>query len=209
MTQRRPVVQPSPAAPAVLDADALVLAGGRSRRMGTPKASLPINGVAMIESVLRVVEPIFRRTLVVARPDIALPSLEAEVVFDQFPDRGPLAGLISGLQATTARWCFVTGCDMPFLDSEVIRLMAGQLEGAEVVAVRSSGRIQPLHAFYHRDCLGRGESLLREGVTSLMALHDRCQVKVFDEAEFPGGGRLRRSLWDLDTPEEYAAALAG
>ncbi|MCI0785476.1 MAG: molybdenum cofactor guanylyltransferase [Chloroflexi bacterium] len=209
MIQGRPVVQPSPAAPAVLDADALVLAGGRSRRMGTPKASLPINGVAMIESVLRVVEPIFRRTLVVARPDIALPSLEAEVVFDQFPDRGPLAGLISGLQATTARWCFVTGCDMPFLDSEVIRLMAGQLEGAEVVAVRSSGRIQPLHAFYHRDCLGRGESLLREGVTSLMALHDRCQVKVFDEAEFAGGGRLRRSLWDLDTPEEYAAALAG
>ncbi|MCI0780344.1 MAG: NTP transferase domain-containing protein, partial [Chloroflexi bacterium] len=86
MIQGRPVVQPSPAAPAVLHADALVLAGGRSRRMGTPKASLPINGVAMIESVLRVVEPIFRRTLVVARPDIALPSLEAEVVFDQFPD---------------------------------------------------------------------------------------------------------------------------
>ena len=208
MIQRRPVVQPSPAAP-VLDADALVLAGGRSRRMGTPKASLPINGVAMIESVLRVVEPIFRRTLVVARPDIALPSLETEVVFDQFPDRGPLAGLISGLQATTARWCFVTGCDMPFLDSEVIRLMAGQLESAEVVAVRASGTIQPLHAFYHRDCLGRGESLLREGVTSLMALHVRCQVKVFDEAEFAGGGRLRRSLWDLDTPDEYAAALAG
>ncbi len=209
MKQIRPVVQLSSAAPPVLNADALVLAGGRSRRMGTPKASLPINGVAMIESVLRVVEPIFRRTLVVARPDIALPSLEAEVVFDQFPDRGPLAGLISGLQATTARWCFVTGCDMPFLDSEVIRLMAGQLESAEVVAVRVSGRVQPLHAFYRRDCLGRGESLLREGVTSLMALHVRCQVKVFDEDECPGGSRLRRSLWDLDTPEEYAAALAG
>ena len=209
MIQRGPVVQPSPAAPPVLNADALVLAGGLSRRMRTPKASLPINGVAMIESVLRVIEPIFRRTLVVSRPDIALPSLEAEVVFDRFPDRGPLAGLISGLQATTARWCFVIGCDMPFLDSEVIRLMAGQLKSAEVVAVRSSGRIQPLHAFYHRDCLGRGESLLREGVTSLMALHDQCQVKVVDEAEFVGESRLRRSLWDLDTPEEYAAALDG
>ena len=209
MIQRDPVVQLSPATTPMLNADALVLAGGRSRRMGTPKASLPINGVAMIDSVLRVVEPIFRRTLVVTRPDIALPSLEAEVVFDQFPDRGPLAGLISGLQATTAQWCFVTGCDMPFLDSQVIRLMAGQLEGAEVVAIRSSGRIQPLHAFYHRDCLARGEFLLREGVTSLMALHDQCQVKVFDEAEFAGGDRLRRSLWDLDTPEEYAAALSG
>ncbi len=193
----------------MLNAGALILAGGRSRRMGTPKASLPINGGAMIESVLRVVEPIFRRTLVVARPDIALPSLKAKVIFDRFPDQGPLAGLISGLQATTYQWCFVTGCDMPFLDPKVIRLMAGQLESAEIIAVRSSGRVQPLHAFYNRDCLGRGESLLREGVTSLMALHGQCQVKVFDEAEFGGGGRLRRSLRDLDTPEEYAAALAG
>ncbi len=177
--------------------------------MGTPKASLPINGVAMIESVLRVVGPIFRRTLVVAQPETELPRLGAKVVFDQYPNQGPLAGLISGLQATTARWCFVTGCDMPFLESEVIRLMGAQLEGAEVVAVRVSGRIQPLHAFYHHDCLDRGESLLREGVGSLMALHDRCQVKVLDEAEFTCQGRLQRSVWDLDTPQEYAAALAG
>ncbi len=209
MKQRHAVVQPSPAAPPVLNADALVLAGGRSRRMGTPKASLPLNGVAMIESVLRVVEPIFQRTLVVTRPDIALPSLEAGVVFDQYANRGPLAGLTSGLQASAVQWYFVIGCDMPFLDSEVIRLMATHLEGAEVVAVQASGRVQPLHAFYHRDCLGRGESLLREGVGSLMALHDRCKVKVLDEAEFAGGGRLQRSLLDLDTPEEYAAALVG
>ncbi len=177
--------------------------------MGTPKASLTINGAALIESVYRVVGPIFRRTLVVARPETELPRLGAEVVFDQYPNQGPLAGLISGLQATTARWCFVTGCDMPFLESEVIRLMGSQLEGAEVVAVRVLGRIQPLHAFYHNDCLDRGVCLLREGVGSLRALHERCQVKVLDEAEFTCEGRLKRSIWDLDTPEEYAEALAG
>ncbi len=207
--KQRQTLSPSHATPPVLNAEALVLAGGRSRRMGASKASLPINGGVMIESVLRVVEPIFRSTLVVARPETELPRLEAKVVFDQYPNQGPLAGLISGLQVSAAQWCFVTGCDMPFLDSEVIRLMAVHLKGAEVVAVRASGRVQPLHAFYHKDCLGRGESLLREGVGSLMALHDQCQVKVLDEAEFAGGGRLQRSLCDLDTPEEYAAALAG
>ena len=77
------------------------------------------------------------------------------------------------------------------------------------MAIRASGRVQPLHAFYHKNCLGRGESLLREGIGSLMALHDRCQVRILEEAEFAEGGRLRRSLWDLDTPEEYAAALVG
>ena len=65
MEQSHLDVRQSQGEPAVLDADALVLAGGQSRRMGAPKASLPINGVALIESVLRVVEPIFRRTLVV------------------------------------------------------------------------------------------------------------------------------------------------
>ena len=202
-------VKQSQAAPLVLDADALVLAGGRSRRMGVPKASLPVNGVAMIESVVRVVKPIFRRTLVVASAETALPRLEAELVFDQYPSRGPLAGLISGLQSSDRQWCFVTGCDMPFLDPEIIYQMAGQLENAEVVVIRLSGRVQPLHAFYHKDCLGRGESLLGQGVGSLMSLHDRCQVKVLDEVEFAEGGSLQRSLWDLDTPEDYAAALAG
>ena len=193
----------------MLDADALVLAGGLSRRMGVSKASLPVNGVAMIESVVRVVKPIFRRTLVVARPETILPDLEVEVVFDRYANRGPLAGLISGLQESTAQWCFVTGCDMPFLDSEIICLMGGQLEHAEVVVVRVSGRVQPLHAFYHKDCMGRGDSLLGQGVSSLMSLHDRCQVKVLDEAEFAEGGSFQRSFSDLDTPEEYAAALAG
>lgn len=209
MEQSHLDVKQSQAAPVVLDADGLVLAGGRSRRMGASKASLPINGVAMIESVLQVVEPIFRRTLVVARPETILPDLEVEVVFDRYANRGPLAGLISGLQESTAQWCFVTACDMPFLDSEIIFLMAGQLEHAEIVVIRLSGRVQPLHAFYHKDCLGRGDSLLEQGVGSLMSLHDRCQVKVLDEAEFAEEGSLKRSLWDLDTPEEYAAALAG
>ncbi len=167
---------------------------------------MSLDGSTMIESVLRAVEPIFRRTFVVARPETTLPRLEATVVFDQHPVRGPLAGLISGLQASAAYWCFVTGCDMPFLESDVIRLMAEQRVGAEIVAVRVSGRVQPLHAFYHKNCLGRGEALLREGVGSLMALHDRCQVKVLDEAEFAGEGRLQRSIRDIDTPEDYEAA---
>ena len=208
MEQSHLDVKQSQTVPVVLDADALVLVGGRSRRMGAPKASLPINGVAMIESVLRVVEPIFRRTMVIARPETILPDLEVDVVFDRYANRGPLAGLISGLHASDRQWCFVTGCDMPFLDSEIIHGMAAQLINAEIVVVRSSGRVQLLHAFYHRDCVGRGESLLREGVSSLMALHKQCQVKVLHEAEFAGGGRLQRSLRDLDTPEEYAAALA-
>ena len=97
---------------------------------------------------------------------------------------------------------------MPFLDAEVIFPMAERLTGAEIVAVNTFGKVQPLHAFYHSDCLGRGESLLREGVTSLMALHDRCKVKVLDETEFAMEHRMRQSVRDLDTPEEYAAALA-
>ena len=77
------------------------------------------------------------------------------------------------------------------------------------MVIRLSGRIQALHAFYHKDCLGRGESLLGQGVGPLMSLHDRCQVKVLDEVELAEGGSLQGSLWDLDTPEDYAAALAG
>ena len=72
-----------------MNAPALVLAGGRRRRMEAPKASLPTNSVATIESVLKVVGPIFLRTWVVVMPETELPRLKAEVVFNKFPDVGP------------------------------------------------------------------------------------------------------------------------
>lgn len=188
------------------DLDALVLAGGASRRMRLPKACLPLGNTTVLGRVLAVVHPLFRRVLVVARDTAGWPRLDAEVLTDDRPQRGPLVGLVRGLRSSDALWCFVVGCDMPFLNPEVIRRMAERLEGCDILAPRLKGRLQPLHAFYARGCLPHAERLLDSGITSLRALFQYCEVRTVADADLLDLDPQLLSFRDLDTVEEYQEA---
>ncbi len=193
--------------PSPSEMDALVLAGGASRRMGRPKGMLSWGGSTVIGTVLDVLRPLFRRTVVVARNAEDIARLEAEVVIDGRDEQGPLAGLARGLASVDGPWCFVAGCDMPFLRPQVIGSMAVELGESDVLAVESGGRAQPLHAFYNVRCLGTAELLLAEGDTSLKGLLARSRVKYLDAAWLSSIGRGRESFRDLDTWGDYQEAL--
>ncbi len=186
--------------------DALVLAGGKSKRMGLPKALLPWRETTLIETAVAAVRPLFRRVLVVTRDADSLPSLDAEVLTDGRPERGPLVGLATGLAASNAPWCFAMACDMPFLNPKVINRMAGHAGGCDIVAPRLRGRLQPLHAYYSRMCLPQVEELLDNGVTSLKALFSRCDVRVLEGSSLVSNDSELLSYRDMDTLEDYLAA---
>lgn len=186
--------------------DALVLAGGESSRMGGPKALLPIGNTTLLGATIGRLRPLFRRVLVVTRDRDALVGLDVEALTDDRPERGPLVGLARGLAASDAPWCFVTGCDMPFLNPEVIGRMARYVEGYEILVPRVKGRLQPLHAFYSHQCLPRASELLESGITSILALLDRCRVCTIDASEFMELDPELLSFRDVDTQEEYRAA---
>ncbi len=187
--------------------DAIVLAGGQSRRMGQPKALLPWQGLTLVEATVDRLRPSFRRVLVVSKPGFPMPSLPATLVHDAPHLSGPLAGLAAGLAASDASYCFTLGCDMPFVEPRALALMAEHLESVQALALRLEGRVQPLHAFYHRDCLPLAEALLSQGRTSLMALLDHCHPRILDVEALPDAEVCRRSLADLDTPQQYQVAL--
>ncbi len=191
---------------ALHDLDALVLAGGESSRMGGPKALLPIGNTTLLGATIGRLRPLFRRVLVVTRDRDALVGLDVEVLTDDRPERGPLVGLARGLAASDAPWCFVTGCDMPFLNPAVIGYMAQRLEGYEIVATSVKGRLQPLHAFYSHDCLPRARDLLDSGATSMLALLDCCHVHTISASELIVVDPELLSFRDVDTQEEYMAA---
>src|SRR5262245_18679637 len=97
----------------------VVLCGGRSSRMGQPKAWLPFAGEPLLARVVRLVGEAASPVVVVAAAGQELPPLlaDVEIVRDPEPDRGPLQGLAAGLAALRGRAAaaFVTSCDAPFL----------------------------------------------------------------------------------------------
>ena len=188
---------------ALQNLDALVLAGGESSRMGGPKALLPVGNTTLLGATIDRLRPLFRQVLVVTRDRDALMGLDVEVLTDDRPERGPLVGLARGLAASDAPWCFVAGCDMPFLNPAVIGLMAQYLEGYEVVVPSVNGRLQPLHAFYSHECLPLARDLLDSGKKSMHALLDRCHVRTIGSEALMALDPEFLSFRDVDTQEAY------
>ena len=192
--------------PDLHDMDAIVLAGGQSVRMGVPKAHLPFGDSTLIETVVAVLRPLFRTVYVVGRDHEPLTDLAVTALTDDRDDRGPLVGLARGLSASDASWCFLVGCDMPFLSPQVIGRMASLLDDCDVLAASVEGHVQPLHAFYSTACLPAALRPLDEGDTSLKGLLAACKVRSVDGSDFLDLNPELTSFMDLDTEDEYRAA---
>src|SRR5690554_1051937 len=116
---------------------AIILCGGRSRRMGRPKEWLSIGGEALLQRVVRLVSTRADLIIVSAAEGQSLPDLprSVEVVRDPAPDLGPLQGLSTGLDALDSRadWAFATAADAPLLRPKWIDRLLGFTGGVDLV----------------------------------------------------------------------------
>jgi molybdopterin-guanine dinucleotide biosynthesis protein A len=189
-----------------LELDSLVLAGGESRRIGRPKAFLPLGHTTLLGVVVERLRPLFHRVIVVTREREALYGIDAEVLTDGRLERGPLVGLTRGLAASTAPWCFAVGCDMPFLQQKVIEHMASMLDGWDILVPVVGDHLQPLHAYYSRQCLPMAMQILDSGRASLQALLSVCHVRTINAYVLSRLDPELLSFKDVDTWDDYAEA---
>jgi molybdopterin-guanine dinucleotide biosynthesis protein A len=188
------------------DSSALILAGGESRRMGRDKASLMLEGRSMLETVAATMQALFADVKLGVREkrsDSMLPQ-----ILDDPGCEGPLAGLLSGLENTSAPWLFMVGCDMPFVSTSVIMQLANRRGRYQAVVPVVRGFPQPLAAFYALNGLGaiRGH-LATGGTRSMRAMLEKLDVCFVRESELLEADPTLRSFVDLDTPAEYAREL--
>ena len=137
---------------------AIVLAGGKSLRLGRNKVIEPFEGKTLIEHVVGRLRPLAGQLIIVTSHEQSdPPPLEkTEVVTDVYPGKGPLGGLYTGLLAARYAHSIVVGCDMPFLNTELLRFMAESAPNFDAVIPRlSETTIEPLHAIYAKSCLDK------------------------------------------------------
>ena len=184
------------------DCTALILAGGDSRRMGQDKAALLLDGKTLLESVAATMQQVFPKVVVSVRQlrgEVALPQ-----VCDAQADGGPLAGLVAGLAQVDTPWVFTVACDMPFIQPSVIEQLAMLRDGHQAVVSIAGGFPQPLAAFYATSSLPVMRTSLASGNKSLRGMLQNLDVRYVDAAELQVSDP--RSFFDLDTPQDYAAA---
>ena len=132
------------------DITGIILAGGKSSRMGRDKGLCLLGGKPMISYAVRVLEP-FSRSLVVGANEDAYEQLGYPVIRDLFPGIGPIGGIYSCLSACRTKGAFVLSCDMPLLGGDLIAHILAHREGVQAVVPCFRGRPEPLCAYYRQD----------------------------------------------------------
>ncbi len=191
----------------IANASAIILSGGKSSRMGHPKALMLFDGVPLILHIIHALQHLFSETVVVAAPGQELPALPAKLVRDEVPYRGPVGGIYYGLKAASGKFSFVTSCDVAFINLPLISHLVSRLSGCDVVVPLWKERLQPLHAVYRRRVLPLlKEQLDREELRPVF-LYDKVETTRVDETEIRRFDPEGLSFFNMNTPEDYQRAL--
>jgi molybdopterin-guanine dinucleotide biosynthesis protein A len=189
----------------------VVLCGGQSSRMGRPKAWLPFGEETMLGRVVRLLGEVVPPIVVVAAPEQEVPPLPPDVVIVRDPERGrgPLQGLAAGLAALRekADAAYASSCDVPFLRPAFVRRMI-ELLGERAIAVPDVGGYKhPLAAVYRVEVADAATRLMAEGRWRPTFLFEEVTTRFVTEEELAVADATMQTLRNLNTPEEYEAAL--
>ncbi len=198
----------------------IVLAGGRSSRMGTPKAALEWHGSTLLRRTAGILARVTDGPVLVVRaPGQPLPELppQVEVVDDPREGLGPVQGLAAGLAAVAGRAeiAFVCSTDLPFLHPAFVRRVLRAVdEGADVGLPLARGHPQPLAAAYRTTLAPAAARLVAAQRLRPAFLFDECTVSRLDEAALRADPMVAALDPDLDSvvnvnePDDYRAARA-
>jgi len=189
---------------------AIILAGGKSTRMGKDKALTFLRGRYLLEIVVERVYFTFDKVL------IATPSPEkyrfikkgakVKIVKDIFPEKGPLGGIYTGLIHSKDEYNFICGCDMPFLNKKLIEKMAEMACGFDVVTPEVEGFFEPLHSIYSKRCIEPVLRNLRRGKLKIKSFFPQVRFKYIPEKIIRKYDPELFSFFNLNTPTVFEKA---
>jgi molybdopterin-guanine dinucleotide biosynthesis protein A len=186
-------------------ASAIVVAGGKSSRLGQDKRLLRLfsSRTLLEETILRVSTLTDDVVVVVSSQSVDLEGLPSKIVRDPVPGAGPLNALYAGLMAAEHEYAIVVACDMPFLSTALLQGLLELPRGYDaLVPRRSDGTLETLHAVYRKTCLEAIRRRLDAGRLKLAALLDDVTVRFVDEPWLRQYDPQLRSLLNVNTPED-------
>jgi molybdopterin-guanine dinucleotide biosynthesis protein A/molybdopterin converting factor small subunit len=211
--------------PSVMKASAVILSGGKSSRMGSPKALLLFDGEPLVVHVARALRSLFGDIVVVGGPGEEFVELlrllssqpnklkqpnepKVTLIRDEVSHQGPVGGIYYGLSVAAGEFCFVTSCDVPFLSARLISYLLSQISDYDVVVPYWQERFQPLCAVYRKSVAPLLKEQLDRGELRPIFLYEKVRTRKVTEAEIRRFDPEGSSFFNMNSPEDYRAALA-
>jgi len=189
------------------DRAAFVLAGGQSTRMGADKAFVQLEGRTLLAHALALAKSVTSDVRIVGSPEKF--AAFGEVVEDEFPQHGPLAGIHAALRRSSSELNLMLAVDMPFVEVPFLEYLfqeAARLESVMVTIPRAAGAWQTLCAVYRKPFANLAEQALRQGKNKIDPLFRDIEMRIVDEHELTQQNFSPEMFRNLNTLEELKQA---
>ncbi|MDP6924736.1 MAG: molybdenum cofactor guanylyltransferase [Candidatus Scalindua sp.] len=183
--------------------NAVILVGGKSSRMGSNKAFLELKGKTFIELQIELLREMFDEIFISANTSSEYEYLNLPIVKDVFPGKGPLGGIYTSLINSSSLHTFMLACDMPFVGLELIKHLKDLTKEYDVVIPKSEKGLEPLHAFYSKNCIDPIKRALDENNLRIISFFPHVRVKIVELDSLASSDSFKNSIINLNTMDDY------
>jgi molybdopterin-guanine dinucleotide biosynthesis protein A len=184
----------------------IILAGGKSRRMGRDKAFLPFGQGVLIERVIAALQGVVDAILLITNTPELYRRFGLPMFADVIPEAGSLGGIYTGLVHANTPYSLCLACDMPFVKPDFLRLLCAVAPEADVVIPRNAEDFQPLCAVYSQACREPIRHCIERGRLKITGFFDQVRVRVIEGEELARYDPQDVMFFNANTPEEYEQA---
>jgi molybdopterin-guanine dinucleotide biosynthesis protein A len=187
----------------------IILAGGKSSRLGRNKALQVIDGKSLIQCVVDRLAILSTEIIIVTASGEAIPcysTVEIKTVADTYPGKGPLVGIYSGLISSSSSQAVAVGCDTPFLSVSLLKYMTQICSVYDVVVPRIKNKLEPLCAVYSKNCSVPIQRLLDQDELRIDKLFSMVKVKYVEEGEINGFDPEHLSFFNINSQADLDRA---
>jgi len=189
-----------------VDLTVAILAGGRSKRMGSDKALLTIGGIPLLQRVINAAHTLADARIIISNNPTTHSPFLWSLFPDRFPDAGPLGGLATALHHTTTSHLLLLACDMPNLTPPLLQYVVDQPRASHGVIIPEDEKgLQPLCAVYSRSVLPLAEDAIKQGQLSMQKFVGRVNARVVNKEKWATHAGIRNPFTNFNTPEDYRA----
>jgi len=187
----------------------IILAGGKSSRLGRSKALQVIEGKSLIQWVVDHLAILSTEIIIATADGEAIPCssvVRVKTVADIYPGKGPLVGIYSGLIASYSPRAIVAGCDTPFLSVGLLEYMTQVCSTFDVIVPRIKNKLEPLCAVYSKNCLAPIQKLLEQDELRIRKLFSMVKVKYIEEDEINSFDPEHLSFFNINNHDDLERA---
>ena len=192
------------------DVTAVILAGGMSRRLGRNKALEPFQGEPLIRRVIRRMGQVTSNIIIVANDEERVAELDlpdgVTPVIDEYPGKGSLGGIYTGIRAAPTEWTVFCACDMPFPSPQIYEALLAKRGSNNAVVPVVDGRPEPIHAAYSKPCLGPIREKLNADELKISGFYENVKVRYFSEDQVRLFDPDLLSFFNINTQQDLAKA---